>query len=239
MNNELNNLLHQQREQEKYHTSMESEFYYYRRISRGDMEAAKIICKGKNKDRGVLSDNSLRNEKYHTIILISLIIRFCIEAGLDSEEAYTFSDIYIRQIDVATDINSINNIKEKMITEITKVMHELHTKNIMTLQVRRGIDYIQRNLTRPISSSDVGKAIGCNPDYLSRLFKKEYGITLGDYILQKKCSAAGYMLENSTKTITDIAAFLGFASASHFISRFKKCMGETPEAYRKRKCLNF
>lgn len=234
MNKELNRLLHEQRKLEKYHISMDAEFDLYRRIAHGDLEAAQIVSEGYDEGRGVLSNNSLRDEKYHTIILIALLTRFCIEAGFESEAAYALSDIYIRQIDVAMDDSQISEIKKSMVWEFAHRMHELKTKDIKTLQVKRGVEYIQKNLTRPLSSSDVGEALQYNSDYLSRLFKKEFGITLGDYILQKKCHAACYMLENSDETITEIAAFLGFASASHFIKRFGKCIGESPESYRKR-----
>jgi len=232
MNKELKRLLQEQREQDNYHLSMESEFSFYRRIASGDIEFAEEFEQTVDSGKGVLSTNQIRNEKYHCVILITLITRFCVESGLDSEEAYTLSDIHIRKIDELNDVASIRRAIKAAVIEFAKTMRDIQTNNINTLQVKRGIDYIQKNLTKPLTSMDVGESINCNPDYLSRLFKKELGVTLGDYILKSKCNAAIYMLENSNESITNIAAFLGFASASHFIERFKKIMGQSPQKYR-------
>ena len=234
MKKELKRLLQEQREQEMYHISMEKEFDFYRSIARGDIK----VLEEKNMEdpeegMGVLSRNALRNRKYHLIILIAMITRFCIEAGLDSEEGYTLSDMFIRRVDEERDEQNLQRIKREAITAFINIMHEYEKEKITALPVVKGMDFIQKHLTENITSRDVAVAVHSNPDYLSKLFKKETGLTLGQYILNRKCHAACYMLKNSQASITDISSFFGFASASYFIARFKSVMGVTPESYRK------
>ena len=238
MNNELKKLLHEQIEQSIFHLPLEDEYSFYRRIALGDFTILDSdLLNDPSEGMGILSRDNVRNSKYHLIILIAMITRFCIEAGLDSETGYTLSDLYIRKIDVTNDKSTLMQLKKDAITEYVKTMSDLQKNSITSFPVIKGINYIQRNITNPISADDVGKSLSCNPDYLSRLFKKETGRTLGQYILDAKCKTACYMLENSNESITDIAVFLGFSSSSHFIKRFKQCMNVSPAQYRKSQAI--
>lgn len=239
MNQELNKLLLRQREEEYYHIPMEKEFHFYRTIAQGDLS----ILNGEmmidpTEGMGVLSYNPLRNQKYHLIILIAMVTRFCIEEGLPHEEGYTMSDFYIQQIDQVSDSHTLSKIKQEVITEFTKSMHSLNRRRPASLPVIQAIDYIDQHLTSPLTVRKIADAVSCHPDYLSRLFKKETGMPLSQFLLEQKCHCARYMLENSAATCTDIAAFLGFSSCSHFINRFRQMEGMTPEEYRQSKIRN-
>ncbi len=239
MNRELKKLLIQQREKESYHIPLEKEFQFYRSIAQGDLSVLEgDMMIEPTEGMGILSLDSLRNMKYHLIILIAMITRFCIEGGLTSEEGYTMSDLYIRQIDQTQEPIKLARIKRNAITEFTRTMHNRNKQRPVSLPVIQAIDYIEQHLTSPLTVQNIANVVGCNADYLSRLFKKETGLTLSRFLLEQKCHSARYMLENSTATCTDIAAFLGFSSCSHFIERFKQVEGMTPETYRRSKVRN-
>lgn len=238
-NKELEQLLLRQQEENAQHILLENEFQFYRQISHGDL----MVLDGDLKiepleGMGTLSHDSMRNMKYHLIILLAMIARFCVENGLTTEEAYTMSDMYIRQVDQATSADELLRIKKKAITHYTHTMHNLQKKKVVSLPVAQAIDYIQSNLAGNLTNTKIAAAVHCNPDYLSRLFKKETGLTLGRFLLEQKCHTARYMLENSSVSCTDISTFLGFSSCSHFIERFKRVEGVTPEEYRRSKIRN-
>lgn len=234
MNRELEHLLFLQQQEESFHISLEREFHFYRSIQQGDMS----VLEG-NMDiepmegMGILSSNPLRNMKYHLIILIAMITRFCVEGGLDIETAYTMSDMYIRQADQSSSQEELSALKRTVLTQYTKSMHQLKKQQPFSLPVVRAMDYIRRHLTTPLTNGEIAAAVSCHPDYLSRLFKKETGFTLSNYVLEQKCHTACYMLENSSASCTSIAAFLGFSSCSHFIARFRSIRNMTPEEYRR------
>lgn len=239
MKKELEALLIKQREDSVFHRPLEDEFTFYRSIQQGDLAVLKGEMNAEPDDgMGTLSDNPLRNMKYHLIILIAMLTRFCIEGGLANETAYTMSDLYIRQIDMAQNKDTLSQIKREAITDFTKTMHELTKPQGLSLPVIRAMDYIQQNLTQPLSNKQIAGKQKLHPDYLSRLFKKETGLALKDYVMSQKCQTACYMLENSSVSCTDISAFLGFSSCSHFTCCFKKYKGETPKSYRHRMVRN-
>lgn len=235
MKKELQQLLLKQQEEQTYHLPMEEEFAFYRDIASGNLE----VLKGNTalvptKGMGVLSPSPLQNHKYHIVILTAMITRFCIEAGLDPEHAYTLSDLFIRKVDACTKISQLGLIKKDIISEFTQTMHELHQgKTHLSYHAARAVSYINAHLNEPLKAYDVAESLSLHPDYLSRLLKSETGYTLSDLILQKKCETACYMLKNSTSSCTEIGLFLGFSSGSHFGNCFKKIYGITPAAYRK------
>ena len=61
--------------------------------------------------------------------------------------------------------------------------------------------------------------------------ESQVGCPIGNYIQKKKIEVASNMLLHSGYSLTEIAAFLGFCSTSHFIQTFKKCTGQTPGEY--------
>lgn len=232
MNRELQKLLLEQKREESYHTSLEEEFVFYRRIARGDLSVLEGDMEEPLQGQGILSENALRNQKYHLIILTAMITRFCIEEGLESETAYTMSDLFIREIDRVASEQKLPSLKYKIISQFLKIMNTEKRRGY-SFAVTKAMEYIGNHLTEPLSNVQIAESISCTADYLSRLFRKETGRTLAKYVLEQKCHTACYMLENGNSSCTDISAFLGFASCSHFTSRFRSLYGITPGEYRK------
>lgn len=68
--------------------------------------------------------------------------------------------------------------------------------------------------------------------YFSRSFKNAAGIGFSDYLNNLRINEAQRLLLFTNKTVTDIAMDLGYSTASHFISQFKKVNGISPKQYR-------
>ena len=75
---------------------------------------------------------------------------------------------------------------------------------------------------------------GLSAPYLSKLFHREVGVTVKQYILRKKVEAAENLLRYSDYPCAAIANYLGFGSESYFISVFKSITKTTPKEYRER-----
>ena len=88
--------------------------------------------------------------------------------------------------------------------------------------------------TNVITVDELANAINISPTYLSRIFKQEVGVSVSEYIRQRKLDAAKNLLCYSNYDYADIAAILSFASQSHFIQQFKAITGMTPKQYRDR-----
>jgi AraC-like DNA-binding protein len=100
--------------------------------------------------------------------------------------------------------------------------------------VEKMIIFIARNYKRSIKNEDIGKAVGLHPDYANAIFKKTFGITLNQYVLQQRILYARRQLSVSNDSITEIAYEAGFNSLSRFNAAFREKCNCSPSEYRKR-----
>jgi AraC-like DNA-binding protein len=70
--------------------------------------------------------------------------------------------------------------------------------------------------------------------YLCHFFKKEFGVTIHQYIMQRRIYEAKKMLINSDISIHELAVKVGFSTASNFIRSFKKYVQTTPKQFREK-----
>ena len=95
-------------------------------------------------------------------------------------------------------------------------------------------DYINKHYREKIYLETIAELLGISPTYLSRLFKKENGDSIQDYINQVRIDRAANMLIYSDATLPAIAAYVHFPSQSYFGRVFLKLKGMTPKQYRDR-----
>ena len=96
-------------------------------------------------------------------------------------------------------------------------------------------DYIDQNIEKDITRSSIAEAVHMNPEYLSKIFKKEKGIGLSNYITEEKVKRAKSYLENTQLPISVIASKLGYSNFSYFSKIFKSSTGVLPNDYRRDK----
>lgn len=94
--------------------------------------------------------------------------------------------------------------------------------------------HINSNFRGDISPSSVSKAFHLNEAYLGRVFKKKYGMSIGEYITEKRISEAKNLLINSSISVTSVAINAGYSDANYFCRVFKKKTGLTAAEYRKK-----
>ena len=235
-NNILNYRLYIQRQDEFIRADYHAEFRQYNKIRNGDVEGVrerfKIARKNFQKGRGTLSKDPLRNICYHLVASAAVISRLCIDGGLDVDTAYTLSDIYINKADEAKSVEEVMDLIAEMQIDYATRMKELKKEKTISFHVRRSIDYIYNNLHRNVTVAELAEREGLSSGYFSRLFFKETGQKVNEYINSAKIATAQNMLKYSDFSLFDIALSLGYSSQSAFSSSFKKCCGMTPKVYR-------
>lgn len=92
--------------------------------------------------------------------------------------------------------------------------------------------FIAQNYTEPIHLSDIAEAVGLHPDYAAYAFKKTFGITINNFLIQHRVQHAQRLLVTSDKKVLEIAFESGFNSLSRFNSSFKELCRCTPREYR-------
>ena len=217
------------------HAPLLPEKDFYNSIRLGDVSKVRQLCKEplhQKEGLGLLSDDAVQNMKYHFVISTAMIARICIEGGMQLSESYRMSDYYIQQCDILTSINEISDLHDEMSMAYAKRMRTLAKENVMSRHVVKCIDYILEHLDKRITMETLCELTGLSEGYLSRLFKKETGVSVSEYILAKKIETACNMLRHSDYPIMWISNALAFPSQSYFTRVFAKECGVTPARYR-------
>lgn len=92
--------------------------------------------------------------------------------------------------------------------------------------------YIAEHLENELRREELADAVHLNPDYMARLFKKETGMNLKDYIIQQKMQEAQSLLCTTNLPISLIAAKVGYTNFGHFSTSYKKFYHKTPQEER-------
>ena len=189
--NTLNYRLYLQRQEDFVRDDLQAEFKQYNRIKTGDVEGVrerfKIARKKFHECRGTLSDNPLRNMIYHLVVAAGVISRICIIGGMDRDTAYTLSDIYIRKADNAKDTEEVLDLMAEMQIDYATRMRDIMKMDSVSMHIRKSIDYIYENLQKQITVSELAEREGLSTGYFSRLFIKETGMNVNQFIKNLSC----------------------------------------------------
>lgn len=139
---------------------------------------------------GILSKNPLTNLKYHFVITVALVTRYCIDGGMETEQAYRLSDFYIIHMDACSTIQEISDLHHEMALDFTGKMRLLQKNTALSKPVAQCIDYIYAHISARITVEDLAVCTNLSASYLSRLFKQNLGVSISDYIREKNRKSA-------------------------------------------------
>lgn len=94
--------------------------------------------------------------------------------------------------------------------------------------------YINNNFFEDISLKSISEKFFISPYYFSRTFKKVSGLSFIDYLNSVRIKEAQKLLIRTDKNITQISEDVGYKSTTHFDRIFKKIIGMSPLAYKKK-----
>lgn len=218
--------------QSERHTRYTTEIKLFSCIQQGDCN--KLISEIKNINMSVvvgkLSDSDITHYKYMAVSAVTLATRYAIQGGLNEKTAYDFSDRVIMAIDNITSKEEILNYLAGEIMKLTNMVSQSKLKPSQSPHVRKCICYINENINEKISVSMLSDICNISSDYLSHIFKEEMGENLSSYIMRRKLELAKDMITKGQSN-NEICKALGFSSASHFITAFKRYCNMTPTEY--------
>lgn len=218
------------------HRPLEEEYSFYQAVKMGDLEYIRKNCDNKAfsnpNGMGILSTDPLNNLKYHFVVTVAMITRYCVDGGMALEHSYRLSDFYIQKMDKCQSISEVINLHKHMVLDYTNRMSQLRKKVSYSKAILLCIDYIYNHIHERITVNELAEYTNLSSSHLSKLFKKEVGISISEYIREEKINTAQNLLNYSELSLIEIANYLGFASQSHFIQTFEKYMGITPKKYR-------
>lgn len=92
--------------------------------------------------------------------------------------------------------------------------------------------FVAESYRRPLRVADIAAAVGLHPTYAMAVFRRAYGISLGEYLVQYRLTHAQRLLATTDMPILDLALDAGFGAASRFYAAFKRVHAQSPRAYR-------
>jgi len=96
------------------------------------------------------------------------------------------------------------------------------------------IRFISEHFAERITNDDLARACGLSVRAFERQFQAAYQTSPHDYLRGLRVRMSCSPLVFSRKSLADVASEFGFADQSHFTKEFRRIMGETPSAYRRR-----
>ena len=219
------------RENENSHAAADLEKEFFRKVAGGNITEVLENLKTPFLQRdGIekLSESPSKNAMYHFVITAALLARACIDNGMTSEEAFSLSDFYINEADRIKEEADLIRIHDEMVLDYTCRMNDMLKRKVTNPHIAKCIDYIYAHLHEKITLTDLADYVLLEPSYLSKLFKKETGMTVSQYVSVQKIETAKGMLLYSEYTTAEIATILDYPSQSYFTKCFREATGFTP-----------
>ena len=185
-------------------------------------------------EAGRMAQDGLRQVRNMGICTAALAARAAIRGGLDPQDAFLTSDLYIQKLELISDPAAIERLAQEMMIDYARRVERLQGPGTgQDRFYRLCAQYVSRNIFTTIRAERMAEELGYTRAYLCTRFKQEAGISLTRYVQQEKVAEAKRLLRFTDQELGEIAALLGFSSQSHFQTVFKQIAGETPMAYRR------
>ena len=107
----------------------------------------------------------------------------------------------------------------------------MRQKRVNRERVERVKEILARDLANPPSLEMLGQEVGCSPFYLSRIFSREVGLTIPQYLRNLRMERAAELLRSGRYNVTEAATEVGYSSLSHFSKAFCETIGCCPVLY--------
>lgn len=100
-----------------------------------------------------------------------------------------------------------------------------------TMKIQQAKDILIKNMAEPPTLQELADEIGLNIKKLKQGFKQVYGDTVYSFLFDYKMEYARKLLDSGTYNVNEVGVKIGYSTASHFITAFKKKFGTTPKKY--------
>lgn len=217
-----------------YRHSYHEEQLLLQAVREGRTQDAVRLAESMDRDSGRLSEDDVSHYRNLSIVGIALCARAAIEGGIPPETAYRLSGYYIQRCDASQDPAHILHHRNRAIEELAGRVAERLNRVRGSGYVERARDYVRKHYREKIYLEEVASALGISSSYLSRLFKKETGQCLQDFVNTERVFRAANLLMYSELPLPEIASYVGFPNQSYFGKIFRQQKNMTPKAFRDR-----
>ncbi|MGM0209082.1 YSIRK-targeted surface antigen transcriptional regulator [Enterococcus sp. DIV0421] len=171
---------------DSYLTSFYSEHRLLNFIATGDSSALHKL--EHETPLGILpipETHSIRDEKNECILLMEKISWFTIQIGLDIKKSLSLRNFYTKEIEKQERLVDVLIIRDSAIMQFKESIHKMNEKSYSSF-INQIIQYIGLHIYDTNIVSNIEKYFYISNSHLRHLFKKEVGISIGNYIQKQK-----------------------------------------------------
>ena len=101
--------------------------------------------------------------------------------------------------------------------------------------IKSALEYISDHYSEKISISEMAQLAGFSENYFMSLFRQYVGMSCIQYVNHYRIQKAAHALEETTKSVSEIAMIHGFDNISYFNLQFRRTFGMTPREFRSKR----
>ena len=167
--------------------------------------------------------------------------------GCEDENEHYYFHIRLFGFDKLSDIINSPSITASLVikSELYFVLSEIALNScglldttVYSNDINSAINYVSTNLSAGLSVSEIAQAVNLAVSTLSSKFRREVGMSVGEYIDYRVTLAAAQMLLTKNNSILEISDALGFCDQFYFSRRFKARYRVSPKKFRKLQTAN-
>lgn len=214
---------------------LEDVYYYprefdekiYNYVVVGKVEEAKDII------RKIYKDNFEDNIRMLSVRAIEIIKSRLMDCVISMSDKYDISiDNILSQLRQEQNVKSYFDIVYDTVTLIAEEISN-KKKTVQNHSALKIMSYINENYCdNTLSMKQISQTFGFHENYVSNLFKAEYGENISVVIEKLRIEKACDLIKNTDMKIADIAEMVGYTSDKSFRRAFKKIIGVSPVEYR-------
>lgn len=213
-------------EDEKFYAELEQKFLTH--IREGSQEALNnLSALLELMDNYTLTDK--KNKILELLVMASHIARY---DGKNESEYTNYMELG-RQLD-HMDEEGINAWTCRSISYIVKSVRDFQNATPYS-DVRKVLRYIDNHYDEDITLEEGAGIVNLSPQYFSRVFREQAGVTFVDYLTKVRIRKAKEWLTYSNDTVQEICFKVGYKDPNYFARVFKKTVGVTPKQFKARK----
>ncbi|MFA9464873.1 MAG: response regulator [Velocimicrobium sp.] len=128
---------------------------------------------------------------------------------------------------------TIDEMQEYVCKHVKEVLEETEEEQKNNFLIKHVMEYMNENFhSKELSIQVLADVVYLTPTYLSGLFKKKTGMTIGQYLTNIRIKKAEEILKNPQLKLYQVAEMVGYEDANYFSKIFKKKTGMLPSEYR-------
>lgn len=166
--------------------------------------------------------------------MLQLFFSYMERKALRAHELYDNDEIYKLYKVAILSIDGMCLWVQRCVEYITKGMcqeYATESQRVIT-SIKK---FVHENLGEEISLPEIAEAVHLSPDYATKIFKKETGRTIKEYLIQERMERAKKLLLSQNATVSEIALEVGYSNLSYFIRTFRSYFHVTPKQLQKQK----